>query len=400
MFHLHSDKNKFGYYTVGDYNTYSKLDAHQVSIKSNNPVQWVFNDSVFKSIDWTIDPPGTLWDYYTQRAQQIRNNYDYVVLMFSGGADSTNILNSFVKNNIHIDEIAQFAHSDGAGKNAQQDREVWKVAAPKSQEIVANYIHTKHRIVDVSEMYSKEYLNKDTKFDFIFQSNNYLLPLNIVRANLRDYVDDWKHIIDSGKRLCLVWGCEKPRVFLDKYTNKHAFRFDDHVEHCVGVKTQQMNNPGWFDEFFYWTPDLPLLPIKQAHTIKNFFRNPDYSLGLIHNNNSPTENMLRIPRSDTDFRSGTTIIDGQRWFLKREGLHYLIYPHWDPNTFTDGKPPSIVLHPRDHWFWGDSSANTASKNYHQGIAQFAQLLPKSEWIDPSNFLMGVKPIVSTLSYLE
>jgi hypothetical protein len=399
MFHPFSDKNKFGYYAVGDYRTYSKLDAYQVSASSSNTVSWVFNDSVFNSVNWAIDPPGTLWDYYTLRAQQIRNSYDYVILMFSGGADSTNILDVFIKNNIHLDELAQFSHADGSGKNAQQNREVDRVAIPKSQEVLDSHPHIKHRVVDISEMYNREYSNRDTKFDFIFQSNNYLLPLNIVRANLRKYVDDWKNLIDSGKRVCLVWGCEKPRVFLDKHTQKHVFRFDDHVEHCVGVSTQQNNTPGWFDEFFYWSPELPLLPVKQAHTIKNFLRNPDYSLGLLHNNAVPTENRLCIPRSDTDFRSGSTVINGQHWFLKREGLHKLIYPYWDPTTFSDGKPSSIVLHPRDHWFWGDRG-NAASKNYQNGIVKFAQLLPKSAWVDPDNFAAGVKPICGTLYYLE
>jgi len=42
---------------------------------------------------------------YALRARQLREKYDYLVLYFSGGADSTNILKTFIDNNIFLDEI-------------------------------------------------------------------------------------------------------------------------------------------------------------------------------------------------------------------------------------------------------------------------------------------------------
>lgn len=402
MFHPYSDKNKFGYYTVGDYKTYSKLEAYEESKKTNNAVKRYFNDEVFSAIDCTIEPPLTIWEYYTQRAQQIRDKYDYVVVMYSGGADSKTVVDSFIKNNIHVDEIAQFTHAEGSGKEAFMDREVWKVAVPTTAGIVEETPTTKHRLIDLSKYYYTEFNDAEFKFDFIYQVNNFLHPLSSIRTRIRDYVDDWKHIIDSGKKLCLVWGGDKPLVYYDWRYKKHLFSFNDVVDQMVTPMTQQVDNPGWFDELFYWTPDLPALPIKQAHLIKNFLQNPDHSLNWMYrvpgnNHPHPTE----YENTDVDKRSGSTVINGDKWYLKREAMHRLIYPTWDVTTFTDGKPPSIITHPRDAWFWGDtSSLNTARKNFYQGVTKFQQSIPKHALLKEDNFLRGLKPIFTRYYALD
>ena len=56
-------------------------------------------------IDWTKEPKESLKELCKQHAQYIRDSYDYVILYFSGGSDSTTVLNSFLDNDIKIDEI-------------------------------------------------------------------------------------------------------------------------------------------------------------------------------------------------------------------------------------------------------------------------------------------------------
>ena len=400
MFHPFSEKNKFGYYTVGDFCTYSKLEAFEAAQKSNKEIQRYFNDEVFSAINTAVEPPLGIWDYYTLRAQQIRDKYDYVVVMYSGGADSKTVVDSFVKNNIQIDEIAQFTAAEGAGKNAFMDREVWKVAAPETNKLVDDLGGTKHRLIDVAEHFYKEFEDDNFKFDFIYQVNNFLHPLASIRTKLREYVKDWKEIIDSGKKLCLVWGGDKPLVYFNWREQKHVCVFSDCIDNMVNPMIQQMNHPGWFDELFYWTPDLPQLPIKQAHLIKNFLRNPDYSLGYLVQSNDMRSPAL-IENTNVDKKSGSTFINGRRWFLKREAMHVLIYPTWDPTTFTDGKPNSIITHPRDAWFWNDTSElNTARKNYTQGILKFKSQIPTHALIEEDNFMRGLKFINSRTYNLE
>jgi hypothetical protein len=92
----------FGYYKVGEYKTYSKLDAILLHEKTGIHPTWHFNDEVFSSHNWATEPPESLDELYRIRAEQIRARYDYIVVFYSGGADSTNILQTFLKNNIKI----------------------------------------------------------------------------------------------------------------------------------------------------------------------------------------------------------------------------------------------------------------------------------------------------------
>jgi hypothetical protein len=102
------DKDQFGFYKVGDLKFYSKLQALEMQQHTNICPTWHFNESTFKSIDWSIEPKESLSELYKKRAQQIREKYDYIVLWYSGGADSHNVLMSFVKNNIFIDNKKLF----------------------------------------------------------------------------------------------------------------------------------------------------------------------------------------------------------------------------------------------------------------------------------------------------
>jgi hypothetical protein len=99
----HSDK--LGFYRVGDKKFYNKTLALLENFQTKEDVHWIFNNKVYGSIDWTIPVETPLSELYKNRAQQLRDQYDYLVLYFSGGADSANILHAFVENNIFLDEI-------------------------------------------------------------------------------------------------------------------------------------------------------------------------------------------------------------------------------------------------------------------------------------------------------
>jgi hypothetical protein len=99
------DPDKRGYYVVGWKKFYNKIQALQYSTKMGFAVRWVFNDKVYSSIDWTMPITKSLKELYRDRAQQLRDSYDYIILHYSGGQDSNNMLHSFIDNNIHLDQI-------------------------------------------------------------------------------------------------------------------------------------------------------------------------------------------------------------------------------------------------------------------------------------------------------
>ena len=52
----------------------------------------------FDNYTWSIEPTPSLKELQKQRALQLRDSYPYLKLWFSGGADSTTVLNTFLDN--------------------------------------------------------------------------------------------------------------------------------------------------------------------------------------------------------------------------------------------------------------------------------------------------------------
>ena len=124
---LLDNRNYYPYYVVGNFATPSKFEALQ---KSGN-IKFHFHDEVFSQQDWTVEPTESLDDLYRQRAEQLRSQYEYLILGFSGGADSTTIFDAFVKNNIHLDEVVMFhTYSGENDRNSFYNFETFNVAIP------------------------------------------------------------------------------------------------------------------------------------------------------------------------------------------------------------------------------------------------------------------------------
>ena len=254
-----NDLDKFGFYTVGGLKTYSKLEAILEQDKTGIHPHWNFNEDVFSRVDWKKEPTEELTELYRQRAQLIRDKYDYLVLWYSGGADSTNILQTFINNDIKLDEIAQFysLEGDNGDVDANFNAEVVKVAIPWSLKITEQYKYIKHRVIDQSKLIETIYEQPEIKYDFIFQQNTTISPNNFSRVYLRKVVKDYADMINSGKRVCFIWGSDKPRLQI--IDGKYALRFQDLVDNCVSPLIQQQQYSGWYDELFYWSPDLTCL---------------------------------------------------------------------------------------------------------------------------------------------
>jgi len=96
---------KLGFYTCNGQTFDSKIQAYLYASTVKQQVHWNFNNEEFSKHDWTVEPEQTLDQLYDARARQIREKYDYVILSYSGGADSHNILMSFIRQGLLIDEI-------------------------------------------------------------------------------------------------------------------------------------------------------------------------------------------------------------------------------------------------------------------------------------------------------
>ena len=109
------------------------------------------------ALDWTQPSRIPLTTLYKIRAQQLRDKYDYLMLMFSGGADSTTVLHSFVLNNIHLDEVVvSWPKTQSSGRytvshsrNPENFTSEWDLAIePRLKWLEKHFPQTKITIID------------------------------------------------------------------------------------------------------------------------------------------------------------------------------------------------------------------------------------------------------------
>ena len=128
MFFIDDEEfTKYGYYDVEGFKTLSKLEAWQLSKGDFNKIKFIYNDYHFSKIDWSVEPKEDIYELFRQRAQQIREKYDYVVLVYSGGVDSHTVLETFLRNNIHINEICSFGNPELVDKEKSINIEVFNL---------------------------------------------------------------------------------------------------------------------------------------------------------------------------------------------------------------------------------------------------------------------------------
>ena len=376
----HSDT--LGVYRINQLKFYSKLEAIEMHTKTGIHPHWDFNEAVFSSYDWTTEPEENILELYRQRAQQLRDQYDYIVLFWSGGADSDTVLRSFVDNQIKIDELVSYSNYHASNdKTDLMNSEVFFRTIPRYEQLRSLYPWLKFRVVDLSE-FTVDHFNESNKFDWIYKANMMLTPNCVARDGIGMKIKEWADMVHAGKKLCLLWGHDKPRLFHDN--NRYCVRFLDIIDNGPTVSSIAGQQP-YSDELFYWTPDLPKLIIKQAHLIKNYLES-----------NFKTSPFVSLKKTYLAYKTHQEC----KYWLNNHGLHNVIYPHWDISTFDPGKTPSTVVSPRDRWFFDLEESNISKEIWRQGIEKIFQTLPNYWKNDPNDYSAGIKACWSRDYYLN
>jgi len=374
------EKNdKLGFYTVGASKHYIKPEALIDATKTGHFPEWNFNRNVFDKFAWDVEPELGLRELYRIRAQQLRDRYDYIRLEVSGGGDSATAAYSFIRNGIHLDEVV-FRYPKTGEKNVTDDPfntkpentlSEWKYAAqPLLQWIATHAPQTKITVHD----YSQDMLASQHDESWVYRTKDYFQPGHAFKHTV-DAVDSHKTTLDQGKSVCMLWGVDKPKVCIkDK---KWYLYFMDVQANNANPEVGQWSNIT--NEYFYWTPDLPELLCKQAHTIRKWFDLPT---------NKYLQHLARWP--NYSFAQRTTF---------EHIIKPLLYPDYDPATFQTSKPTNSFYNEMDHWFYTNFQETRAYQVWQAGLKHLVDNIDTKYFNKEMGRPVGFVSFISPFYYL-
>lgn len=354
--------DRWGYYQAGPLKTYKKIDAMRYHQVSGHFPDWVFNNDLFSQHDWTCEPDKTLEQLYKERALAIREKYEYVILMLSGGADSFNVAESFFNNNIHVDEILIYTTYKGnKNKHTFNDAEVTDVAIPLAKKYINKSPTTKLNIVDTTDLLLKRWGDETFIENFVFNQSGDFISFSPMMQSPWDLDTRYTDMMLQGINLVFVKGVEKPKLFQEH--GRWAFRFQDMFDGSTQIGKDVPI------EFFYWSPDAAQLLIKQAHLIKNFCNNHYQHSEFIFSKLHPWahSNMNGVVRFEKFNKT---------YYLSTNGLISIIYPTWDLNTLTVGKIVYKYYTPRASWLWNQPDDVPVTKNVFNALNSVWDNIPE------------------------
>jgi hypothetical protein len=339
---IHLPNDKLGFYKVNDKKFYGKLDAVLYANTTKSDISWNFNKEIFNTVNWKEEPETDLLDFYKWRATQIREEYDYIILMCSGGADSTNMLYSFLKNGIHVDEVLFAAPMSGLSNwewdNNNLDAnntisEARFAQMPLANEIRVNWPNVKITIND----YFEDILDLQT--DKWLEDCSYWAHPSACRFSLEKF-PHIKNLADSGKRIAKIFALDKPLIVRTPDGNLFNGIFDNVCQ--VGIhKSTKEEHTNLETVYFYYAPEMPLMIVKQAHVLAKWLYMPE---------NYQARKLM------ADLRGGTKWISNEiRYSLHHRSNIKAVYPMLETegwNPFQAYKSFSNFTHVAfDNWFY-------------------------------------------------
>lgn len=334
------------YYASDGTRFISKIEAIAYSKLCNKQISLYYHDEVYTKIDWKLEPTQSLDFYYKEQAQRIRDNFDYVILCYSGGYDSTNILETFYFNNIKLDKIVivgAFDQDSKYGVDENHNGELYHNAFPYLKELNLDDIT---QVCDFTKTFTNLNSLSITKCGpyWIDHVGTWFSPHNWFWRDIENYVvpDNMKN-----KSVALVFGKDKPSLFPNSNNDLTEFMFGD-----PGVTSY--GNYGGSENVkrinFYWDPTYPEILLKQLHVLKKTYQ---------------INKFFEIDRTN-----GT-----QKY--KNYSVNDIVYNLRRPLVFKSPKSSSNVLSLRD-FYLKDKTNSDVYDFYIQGIRKLSNVVKLKE----------------------
>lgn len=400
MFFIDDEEfTKYGYYDVEGFKTLSKLEAWQLSKGDFNKIKFIFNDDEFKMHDWSKEPEEDIYELYKRRAQQLRKEYDYIVLIYSGGVDSHTILETFLQNNLRIDEICSFSNNDVEAKTEKFNQEIYNAAIPFVQTLDLKKLGTTFRLINIGEMIVEQ-LSDNYHFEN-FEHYSISTPFwrtAVSNHVLKSKIIEHRKLTESGKKVCYLWGHEKPCIKI--VNQEYCLSITDTFSGGFGAK--QYNNrirlknhfDNFYDEAFYICKEFPEISIKQGHLLVNL-------MCSIKDGDSRIKNGWEVPIFGPFVQYKDLGKFSSLW-LSKPAVDKCIYPQALMARFGDDKlyRGSTLFSKKDNWFYNSNHDN--KNKFYQKMNNLIKnnpglytQRPKSiDNLDGDSFIFGTTPIHS------
>jgi hypothetical protein len=254
------------YYSKDNVTFTNRIQALNYNYETGKNIYLYYYDHIYDKLNWKIEPIESLDFHYRQQAQRIRDEYDYVILCYSGGYDSTHILETFYYNNIKLDKIVitgPFSQDSHFGSDENHNREIYLNAFPHINELSLSNIV---QLIDYSTMYGniKQFSVYELGENWVEEIGCKFSPHHFFWRDLDKFVVPNKY---KDKKVAIVWGTDK--TYFPENMKIKGFKFRDGPLTSYSRFHQPKNN-NIENINFYWDPNYPLIILKQLHTIKNY----------------------------------------------------------------------------------------------------------------------------------
>lgn len=371
-----------GYYVVGNkifrHKVYAMQEATRQRIKPQDVV-WVFNNDVYDALDWKTVSDAPLTEMYRLRAQQLREKYDYLLLSFSGGGDSTNVLDSFVMNKIRVDEVVVYwPHKHTRGKyipnrstDASNFISEWHYnIEPKLKWLEKISPETKITILDWTETLQVHEPDEDIvehgpHHNYIGYKRNKAVDMLLLERQAK--YPNYAFVTGINPAMPIQVGRHLFTYFTEGACSSYASDYT--------ARGLQRNV-----EFFYWTPDMPEMVRAQSQTLLAAIKADPKSLTLIPD----WSDMINVTKKKNKGKIDEPL---RRW------IKWVLYPTYDHNNLQVDKNTSPLLTPEWYsWFYTDSDSREIVTPHLSGITAHQNL------IDPSFFVYKNNQVHAYYSY--
>lgn len=353
------------------------------SALSRQTVSWHFNNEVFDQYPWDQEPESSLDELYDRRARQIREEYDYVMLSYSGGSDTHNILESFLRQNLFIDEVVTNWSLDASEKYLvfdHNEKSSWNINAEFKLNAVEklNYIknkspNTKITVNDTSRALIDSFLSADDA-SWVQKKREVLNPNGTNNFNFT-YFKSIRETFDRGRKIALIVGLDKPKIKIND--NQLYLLFIDKIANIISVQDHIEDYPNAEPVLFYWSPHSCDILAKQAHTMLKYINaNPKY------------KSLFETPPT-YEARN-----------MQEHVTKHVVYTTWNTEWFQTHKARSDWHCELDDWFIHGWQGTREHAVWLQGLDYVASKLPK-HYLEhrADGSVQGIKAFISPLRYI-